>query len=87
MTTLPGLEPPLPTVKGFVHGVVGTNPAAIQCDDCGRVYELPDGAAPDADTVGKRVTAAALRAGMEYRVGDDGKKDTMRRCRDCWEAR
>lgn len=85
-TTLPGLEPRLPTVPGFVHGVVGTAPAAIQCDACGDVYELPEDAVPHLTTPGARVTYAALMAGMEYRVFPGVGRDTLRRCCPCWEA-
>lgn len=29
----------LPTLEGCVHGIVGLNPARIQCDECHGIYE------------------------------------------------
>ncbi len=65
----------LPTVQGFVHGLVQVDPVFIvQCDGCGRV------AVGDTDPRGKRTTLVILFCGITF---GDTARDPRRMCARC----
>lgn len=48
----------LPTVEGYVHGVVSLDPPSIQCDGCGHI------------ATGERLATVALTSGILFTLGD-----------------
>lgn len=57
----------LPTMHGYVHGVVSLDPVTIQCDGCGITTRC-----------GERGLLGMFDAFREFRLGSD-----LRLCRDC----
>lgn len=62
---------PFPTVEGCVHGIVGLNPARVQCDDCLRVFTS------ESTFFAVSSVPFNVRSGVKY----------LRCCVPCWEAR
>lgn len=62
---------PLPTLEGFVHGIVGVNPCRVQCDDCLRVW----------------TAQKAFWAVREVMFNPKCGEKYLRLCDPCWEAR
>lgn len=71
MKTIKTCADRLPTLEGRVHGIVGWNPLAVQCDDCLRVWT--NEGEPMINTL-REVTFNNLEPGP-------------RLCAECWEQR
>lgn len=63
-----------PTLPGKAEGVIGLNPLALQCRDCGEVF------------VGQRRSAATdvILSGFHFHLCEG--RDGQRRCPDCLAA-
>lgn len=61
----------MPTIRGYVEGIVGLDPLVLQCRDCGAVHVQTE----------RTAAFAVVLSGFHFHVceGRTGK----RRCRDC----